>query len=152
MEIQWYKKFWFELTKDEVYNLLELRIEVFVMEQNCPYQEADGKDKESVHFFAMDTKNSPIAYLRVIPPGISYPEWSIGRVATRSIHRNQGLGKSLMRQALEWVDKNHTNQDIRISAQTYLQQFYESFGFENTGKAYLEDGIPHIEMLRISQL
>lgn len=141
-----------ELTLTEWHDLLALRVAVFVVEQNCPYQEVDGKDPLAFHVIGRNAANETIATARVLLPGISYKEWSIGRVAVDEKYRAQKLGYELMRHAMQFIDTQEKNASIRISAQLYLKKFYENIGFEFTGKAYDEDGIPHIEMLLISHL
>ncbi len=146
MKIQWFLKDWSELSKDELYEILALRIEVFVIEQNCPYQDVDGKDKKSRHLFAMDETGKCITFLRLVKPGVSYKEWSIGRVVTSSSMRRTGLGKELMKKAMLFFAELE-NPSVRISAQSHLQKFYEDFGFKKVSEEYMEDDIPHIEML-----
>lgn len=136
-----------ELTKSELYAILRLRVEVFVVEQDCPYQELDNWDQVARHFFIRNQSDAIIATLRVFPPGTRYPCASIGRVVVKEINRNEGLGKVIMTEALNWLRKNYANISVQISAQTYVKKFYESFGFEQVGEGYLEDGIPHIGMI-----
>lgn len=147
MNLYWYLKTWDELTKDELYELFALRMKVFVVEQDCPYQDADGKDKESIHLFALTDDERCAACLRLVNPGISYDEWAIGRVATDPEHRSMGLGKELMKKGMDYLKIEKENPAIRISAQSHLQKFYEGFGFKKVGEEYMEDDIPHIEML-----
>jgi ElaA protein len=147
MSIQWYCKDWEELTPNELYEVLALRIRVFVVEQNCPYIETDGKDKKSLHLFALDESGQCVACARLVRPGVSYDEWSIGRVATDESVRRHGVGIELMEKALAFF-KDQGNPLVRISAQCYLEKFYMKFGFEPIGEPYPEDNIPHIEMLR----
>jgi ElaA protein len=153
--IIWSCKPFKDLTNEELYEIFRLRIEVFVIEQNCPYQDADGKDLKSLHL--MGTTPSPalprkgrelMAYARILPPGISYEEPSIGRVITSQDARGTGAGKILMKKSIEFLGKEFGSVPIRIGAQAYLQKFYESFGFVKEGDGYLEDGIPHFIMLR----
>lgn len=146
MKLQWHLKTWEELTNNELYELIALRIRVFIIEQTCPYQDADGKDKKSLHLFAMDENQICRACLRLVRPGVSYTEWSIGRVATDQEVRGNGTGRELMQRGMDHL-QTLGNPPIRISAQSYLQKFYESFGFVKIGEEYLEDDIPHIEML-----
>lgn len=143
----WQTKSFEELSNAELYELLSLRQEVFVVEQDCPYLDADNKDKRSWHLLGRDNKRL-VAYARIVDSGISYTEVSIGRVLTHASIRRSGVGIELMQQAIAFINHELGTQPIRISAQLYLQAFYESLGFEYTGKSYLEDGIPHIEMLR----
>lgn len=148
MAVVWHEKRFGNLTVEELYGLLALRIDVFVIEQNCPYQDADGKDQHSTHVFATDESGNPIACARVVDAGISYAEISIGRFVTARSHRKLGLGKELMRRSLRCVEEHAGNVAIRISAQSYLKTFYSSFGFVQVSEEYLEDDIPHIEMLK----
>ena len=124
-----------------------MRIKVFVVEQQCPYQDADGKDQKSIHLLGSNSQGELIAYLRLVEPGVSYTEWSIGRVATDPSVRQSGLGKTMMKMAMEYLEANYDNPPIRISAQLYLRKFYADFGFLTQGDPYPEDDIPHIEML-----
>lgn len=145
--INWRMASFHELSPEELYDILQLRISVFVIEQNCIYQEADGKDKESFHLFGQDGSGKVLACLRLVKPGVSYHEWSIGRVVSNPAARMKGLGKEVMKQALQWLEKNYGKVPVRISAQQYLRKFYEDFGFVMVSEPYLEDDIPHIEML-----
>lgn len=129
----------------EWHRVLELRTAIFVVEQTCPYQEVDEKDIDGWHL-EVAAQSRLIGTLRVLPPGVSYEECSIGRVAVQKDYRNAGLGRELMRVALAFCDARWPA--VRLSAQTYLQSFYESLGFIAVGEPYLEDDIPHIEMLR----
>lgn len=132
------------LSLDELYEMLRVRVSVFVVEQNCPYQEIDGKDRKCHHlFYRVDGKIQ--AYLRVVPPGVSYPEASIGRVLT--VSRGDGLGKKLMQEGLRLALEIYPSAGLRIGAQVYAKGFYEQFGFRQCSEEYLEDEIPHIEML-----
>lgn len=139
-------KGFFDLTARELYEILQARNEVFIVEQNCVYQDADGYDTESIHV-TVPFAGKLGAYCRVIPPGLKYPEWSIGRVLTVKDARGQSLAHKLTSAALEVIAQRGGG-DCRISAQAYLQKFYESHGFLCVGDEYLEDDIPHIEMLR----
>ncbi len=146
MNLQWKLKDWNELTTEELYQLLALRIRVFVIEQNCPYQDADGKDFKSLHLFATDEQGECMACLRLVMPEVSYEEWSIGRVVTDERVRNIGIGRILMQKAMDYF-RQHAIASVRISAQSYLIKFYESFGFVVVSDEYTEDNIPHVEML-----
>ncbi|MGB1032971.1 MAG: GNAT family N-acetyltransferase [Flavobacteriales bacterium] len=147
IERKWVLKSWSDLNKDELYRLLALRVEVFVIEQDCPYQDLDGKDQVSYHFWCQDEQRKILAYVRIVPPGISYTYPAIGRVVTHEAHRKEGLGIQLMQRSMEETRKLFPNQKIKISAQQYLIKFYQKFGFETTGEGYLEDDIPHIAMI-----
>jgi ElaA protein len=146
-EVVWKVKTFRELTTDELYAIASVRIEVFVVEQQCPYPDLDGYDQQAVHLWA-EKNGEVIAYCRIFNPGIKYPEASIGRVLTAPKFRNLKLGKVLMRFAVNTVETRFRTAEIRISAQDYLLKFYDEFGFADTGKKYLEDDIPHTEMVR----
>lgn len=135
-----------ELTNIELYHILKLRSDVFVVEQDCPYPELDGKDLNAIHVTGM-VKGDIVAVARVLPPGVSYTEWSFGRIATHKKFRGRGLGRQLIASMMLYMTEKFPNQNVRISAQEHLKEFYNEFGFKSTGKKYLEDGIPHIEML-----
>lgn len=146
MQLKWiYKKF-DELTVTELYAIMQLRNEVFVVEQNCLYQDTDGKDPDSKHFCGWDG-DKLAAYTRIIPPGISYAEVSIGRVVTSPAYRKTGIGKQLMQLSIKHCFADFNCMQIKIGAQVYLHKFYQSLGFIQSSKEYLEDGIPHIEMI-----
>jgi ElaA protein len=151
MNINWYLKHFKHLTTTELYQILQLRSEVFVVEQNCPFQDMDGKDLASYHYMGFDTASQQIvAYTRLVPPGVSYEEASIGRVVTSQSVRKHGIGRELMTSSITLLEELFGGGNIRIGAQLYLKNFYGSFGFEQSGEVYLEDGIEHIQMLRIS--
>ena len=145
--MNWAIKRFDELTLDELYNILQLRNEVFIVEQNCVYNDTDGKDRSAWHLMAIED-DKLVAYTRILPPGVSYHDPSIGRVVTSSSKRRSGLGKELMKRSIEACEKLFGKTSITLSAQVYLQSFYESLGFIVVGEEYLEDGIPHIKMLR----
>ena len=145
MSLQFKIKRFNELFISDLYQVLQLRAKVFVVEQNCVYQDLDDKDLKSLHLCAwMD--NQLAAYCRLLPPGVSYPEASIGRIATALTYRKAGYGRQLVQSAIDLTLEKFGCKKITISAQAYLQHFYESFGFVNTGEMYLEDHIPHIKM------
>ncbi len=136
------------LSLRELYDSLALRQEVFVVEQDCPYLDADGKDEPGHHLLGYAPGGRLIAYARLLPPGISYPEYaSIGRVVTSPSARRTGAGKALMRESMAWCARLHGTVPIKISAQVYLTRFYEAFGFQKVGEEYLEDDIPHVGMV-----
>lgn len=137
-----------ELTTDELYSILKIRTEVFVVEQDCPYQECDGKDQNSLHHWLETETGEIAAYVRICAPGVSYIEPSIGRVLVNTAYRKQNLGRRIMRSSMQLCQATFSVGTIRISAQEYLLDFYTSLGFEATKKKYLEDGIPHVEMLK----
>lgn len=136
-----------ELSPKELFDVLRLRCEVFIVEQNCPYQDPDKKDPVSLHLMAFDFNKELKGYLRLVPPGISYSEASIGRVCTALSERRSGLGKNLMAEGIK-LAADRGWKSLRISAQAYLEKFYEGYGFRSVTEPYLEDNIPHIEMLR----
>ena len=136
-----------ELTPREVHDLLQLRAEVFVVEQDCPFQDVDGVDPDSWHLLGT-RGGSLIAYCRMIPAGVKFAEPSIGRVVTLPSLRGTGCGRSLMAEALRRADTLWPGRAIRIGAQQRLERFYEDFGFATASAPYDEDGIQHIEMLR----
>ena len=142
----WNCKTFNELRPHELYAFLQLRSEVFVVEQNCVFQDMDGKDRHSHHIMGWED-NKLVAYARILAPGISYVESSIGRIVTSPAARAKGIGKELLRVSIETLYTLHGKAVIRIGAQYYLRGFYESFGFRKTGSIYLEDNIEHIEML-----
>lgn len=146
MNAQWTYKAFSLLTTDELYKILKLRSEVFVIEQQCIYADADNKDQDSYHLCGW-ADTALAAYARVLPPGLSYREASIGRVLTAAAFRKTGLGKQLMEKALQLTLNQFPGHPIRIGAQYYLEKFYSEQGFAKCGEIYLEDGIEHIEML-----
>lgn len=144
----WHYKAFDTLNVQELYSILQLRSKVFVVEQNCPYLDMDDKDQKSVHLWLAEDNGPALAYCRLLPPGISYPECSIGRVVTDPGIRKNGSGRVLMQQAIAYIETEWQQELIRIGAQLYLKSFYESLGFSQSSEAYLEDDIPHIEMQR----
>ena len=147
MDIDWRFKTFEGLTKTELYEIMILRQQVFVVEQDCPYLDADEKDKDSHHLIGY-INGILVAYLRLVKPGISYEEMSFGRIVTAKSHRGIGLGVALMKEGIKQSITLYGTFNNRISAQSYLLPFYQKFGFESTGKEYLEDGIPHTEMIK----
>ncbi|MCP2025503.1 ElaA protein [Flavobacterium sp. HSC-32F16] len=136
-----------ELTNNELYDLLRLRSEIFVVEQNCPYLDLDNKDQKSLHLLYY-VNNEFAASTRLLPAGLSFEEISIGRVVVANSHRGLGLGVKLMEVSIKGCQEKFGNGPIRIGAQYHLSKFYQSLGFVEQGEQYDEDGIPHIEMLR----
>jgi ElaA protein len=138
-----------ELGVHELDRIYRARQQVFNIEQDCVYLDVDGVDPQCVHLAAWaDAHDEPLAYARIVAPGVKYPEASIGRVITTMPARGTGLGRELVRRAVEQAVVLYPGQAIRISAQAHLARFYGGFGFVPVGEEYLEDGIPHIEMLR----
>ena len=135
------------LTTEELYKILALRAEVFVVEQNCPYQDVDGKDLNSIHVLGY-IKNQLVAYARILGQGISYQEYaSIGRIVTSPSIRGNNHGHDLVDFSIKVCQKIFPSQPIKISAQAHLEKFYNAHSFKATGEAYLEDDIPHIGMI-----
>lgn len=137
----------YELTNIELYAIMRLRNEVFVVEQQCVFQDADNKDQQCHHLMLWNDSHLA-AYARLVPAGISFTETSIGRIITSSKFRGNGTGKVLMTLAIEESEKLFGQGPIRIGAQVYALPFYERFGFKADGAQYDEDGIPHVEMVR----
>jgi ElaA protein len=146
MNIHWYCKTFEELSPHELYKILQLRNEVFVVEQNCVFQDADNKDEGCLHFMGFK-EDVLIAYTRLAAPGYIYEQASIGRVVTSPAHRKKGSGKDLMQRSIQECKLHFGNVAIKIGAQYYLVPFYSSFGFKPVGEKYLEDGIEHIYMI-----
>lgn len=144
---EWKIKMFSELTTTELYAIIKARINVFVVEQDCPYPDCDDYDQKAIHLWA-ENNGEVLAYCRIFGKGIKYPETSIGRVVTTQNARGTGLGKQLIKYALEIIENRLETSEVRISAQDYLLKFYSNFGFADTGKKYLEDNIPHTEMFR----
>lgn len=143
----WKVKKFDELTVPELYQIIKARVDIFVVEQDCPYPDLDGYDQKALHLW-VEEEGVVLAYCRIFPKGIKYNETSLGRVLTTEQGRGKGLGKNLISYAVQIIENRLKTSEIRISAQDYLLHFYESFGFVDTGKKYLEDNIPHTEMLR----
>lgn len=135
-----------ELTSDELYEILQLRSEIFVVEQDCVYNDLDDLDKFAVHQF-LKKKEKIVAYSRLLKPGTRFPEYSIGRVVVKKSERGTGLGIEMMKEAKKYMLNIWGTTRIKVSAQKYLQQFYENLNFEIVTDEYLEDGIPHYGML-----
>jgi ElaA protein len=145
---QWACKTFQELSVEELYSVLRLRSDVFVVEQNCIFLDQDNKDQYCYHIMGWEGKNL-VASTRLVPKGVSYPDYhSIGRVVNNREFRGLGLGKELMEYSIEKCIEHFGNGQIKIGAQLYLKRFYESLGFEQSSDVYDEDGIDHIEMIR----
>jgi len=140
-------KYFNELTTTELYNLLQLRSAVFVVEQNCVYQDIDGKDKDALHVIGVKN-NTIVAYTRIFKPGDYFNETSIGRVVVAQNERQHKYGYKIMTASIEAAKDIFNETKIKLSAQIYLKQFYNNLGFIEKGEEYLEDGIPHIEMIK----
>lgn len=145
--IDWQWRTFASFTPRELYAVLAARIEVFVVEQDCPYQDLDGLDTDAMHLIGWDG-DVVAAYVRVLLPDVKYAEPAIGRVITAKTHRGSGAGQKVMSLAIDYLNQTFPGQGIRISAQAHLERFYAQFGFARVSETYLEDDIPHIEMLR----
>lgn len=144
--VEQYKSFE-ELSLKELYTVLQLRSEIFVVEQNCVYQDLDGEDYRAIHFLCTSDQNKGdlVAYCRIFMPESKQEEAKIGRVLVKEEHRTAGYGRKMMMSAMKWINQQGVDK-MRLEAQTYLIGFYSSLGFEAQGEEYLEDGIPHISM------
>ncbi|KFZ36208.1 hypothetical protein HR45_17625 [Shewanella mangrovi] len=151
--MQWQSRRFSELSASTLYQLLRLRVDVFVVEQQCAYPELDGKDchPDARHLLAYNDAGDLLAYARLLPPGLSYAEPSIGRVLVNPAFRQHGTGKALMKQAISLCQQYWPHQAIKIGAQEYLSSFYHALGFVAVSDMYLEDDIPHVDMLLSQQ-
>ena len=148
MQINWQLKPFNQLNATELYQLLRLRSEVFVVEQNCVFLDMDNRDQECWHLLGWKS-HLLAASARLVPPGIAYDEMSIGRVVSSPRARGEGIGRHLMVESIQQCFKLFGHNPIRIGAQLYLEKFYTSLGFITDGEIYLEDGIEHVEMLLV---
>ncbi|MFA5620555.1 MAG: GNAT family N-acetyltransferase [Weeksellaceae bacterium] len=146
-QLHWHFKNFNDLTSTELYEILHLRNEVFVVEQDCIYNECDGKDYHCFHLWCT-LENKIVGYSRIVPPGISYEIPSFGRIVSHPDFRHLKLGHQLIRHNLQIIQNFYQTDNVRISAQVYLKKFYEQYGFQQTSEEYLEDSLPHIEMTR----
>jgi ElaA protein len=147
MSLQWKIKAFDALSVHELYDVLRLRSEIFVVEQNCVYLDLDGKDKVALHLIG-EYEGKIVAHARLFKPGISFDNASIGRVVVDANYRTKKWGHDLMREAIAGIASQYNETAITIGAQLYLRKFYESHGFVQTSEMYLEDDIPHIEMIK----
>lgn len=146
--IQVQLKSWAELGKTELYQLLQLRSEIFVVEQECAYQDVDGQDSDALHLLATNEQQVLVAYARLYDTQIDGKDFvAIGRVCTDKSFRGRGISRQLMEQAMSYIDSN-LKLPITLSAQLYLENFYQSLGFKTISEPYLEDDIPHIRMIK----
>lgn len=146
--LTWYSYAFTELNIQLLYDILKLRTDVFVVEQNCPYPELDEKDRiDGVYHLVGMEGETLVAYARLLPPGVSYAEVSIGRVLVAGAARGKGYGQQLLQQALSECERLWPGLDIQIGAQVYLEKVYQQFGFTRNSEDYLEDGIPHVDMV-----
>lgn len=150
--LRWEVKTFQQLTVEQLFEVLQLRVNVFVVEQGCLYPELDDFDRhvETQHLSGRDECDQLMAYARILPPGLNFCEVSIGRFVVKAAARGKGIGHELLRTALDVIRQCWPGSAIRISAQEYLQEFYEQHGFTRVSALYREDGIPHVEMLKES--
>ena len=134
-----------KLTNDELYEIMALRAEIFVVEQKCPYNDVDGKDKQSIHMW-MEENGKIIAYIRIVDKGVSYDETSIGRVVVAKEERGRGLAREILEEGIKYITEKLGEKKITVGAQEYLKSFYESLGFVEVSDVYDEDGLPHLDM------
>ncbi|PIQ15909.1 MAG: GNAT family N-acetyltransferase [Flavobacteriales bacterium CG18_big_fil_WC_8_21_14_2_50_32_9] len=146
-KVEWKIAAFNQLSLEELFDVYYLRTKIFVVEQNCPYQEVDEKDKHAYHVMGF-LKNEIVAVARILPHNISYPQVSIGRVAVEKNKRGKDVAHQLMLQCLQFIEHKFGKTPIKISAQQYLVAFYKKYGFLPIGEGYLEDDIPHIAMIR----
>lgn len=134
-----------DLSARTLYDVLKLRVDVFVVEQNCPYPEIDGLDQQAIHLLYSEN-DAILAYARLVPAGLKYEFPSIGRVIVHKEARGRGLAKQLIEKSIDYISEQWQAQAIQLQGQVYLQEFYQSFGFQPTSERYDEDGIPHVDM------
>ena len=144
--MEWKIKKFNQLSTLELYDILKAREEIFIIEQECLYDDIDSKDLDAVHIFSME-EGQVVCYLRILGKGVRFDEVSIGRVMTRPAYRRKGYGEQIMKRAIQYIEEIMEEGEIRISAQTYLKNFYENVGFKVVSDVYLEDGLDHYEML-----
>ena len=150
MSLIWKIRRFEALSLSELYRILELRAEVFIVEQNCVYQDIDGKDAKALHLIG-EYEGEIVAYARLFKPGDYFDEASIGRVVVKQRFRDRKWGHDLMRESIMAINQYFHDDKIMISAQLYLEKFYESHGFHAIGESYLEDDIPHIRMINMQR-
>ena len=146
-QLQWQCLRFEELSNQQLHQIFAARCAVFILEQKCPYQDIDGKDPHCHHLIAWDDDDEVAAYVRIVPAGLSFAEPSIGRVLSSKKWRGTGIGKNLIANGIANLRQLYPHTAIRIGAQAYLEKFYASFGFETVSEMYLEDDIPHVDML-----
>ena len=145
MKLDWHFAPFGKLTPRQIHDMYRLRVDVFIVEQNCVFQDVDGVDPKCFHLLGYEGDNL-VAYCRLLPAGLKFPDPSIGRVITARTVRRSGMGRVLMAEAMKHADRMWPNKQLRIGAQAHLERFYNEFGFTKVGKPYDEDGILHIEM------
>ena len=148
--MEWKLKKFDDLTISELYGILKLRSEVFVVEQDCIYQDLDDKDKPAYHLFLQD-ENEVVAVLRILPENVSYEDMAIGRVVVKKSYRGRGISRVMMQKAIDFIVNDLGKTRIKLSGQAYLVEFYQSFGFRKVSDCYLEDGLDHFEFLYETQ-
>ncbi|UFT99778.1 GNAT family N-acetyltransferase [Radiobacillus kanasensis] len=144
--MEWMYKHFEQLTTTELYQIIKARIDVFVLEQECAYSELDNHDQASTHLF-LHNGEEVIAYARLLPKGTTYSQASFGRVLVNQNYRGGGHAKELLQRSIDYILKEWDEEEIKIQGQEYLRHFYSSFGFEEISDVYLEDGIPHVDMI-----
>lgn len=144
--MNWYKKEFTELSNEELYGLLKARVDVFVVEQACPYGEIDNFDQQAIHYY-LKINDEFVAYVRILPKNTKYKEVSIGRVLVVKEYRGNGYAEKIMQRSIAYVVNEWKETTIKIQAQHYLKRFYSTLGFEQISAIYLEDEIPHIDMV-----
>ncbi|MEK3887820.1 GNAT family N-acetyltransferase [Bacillus sp. FSL K6-3431] len=144
--MEWILKRFNELTASELYDICRERVNIFVVEQQCPYLELDGLDQHAWHLY-LSVEDGIAAYLRILPKGTAYEELSLGRIIVAKQYRKKGLGKELIKKGLQFVTEELSEDIVRVQAQAHLQKFYGEFGFKGISDVYLEDDIPHLDML-----
>jgi ElaA protein len=144
--IQYQFKTFESLSIQELYAIMQVRNDVFVYEQHCYYQDLDDKDQACIHVLGWNEQQKLVAYCRILPPGLTYPTHSIGRVLVISAYRKQQLGRALMQKTLDYILSTYGKVPLTIEAQLYLQTFYESLGFIRTSDVFDDAGIDHVEM------
>ncbi|MBR9727558.1 GNAT family N-acetyltransferase [Shewanella intestini] len=149
MTLQWQQYTFSQLTTDQLFDILLLRVNVFVVEQQCPYPELDAKDRhrETVHFIGTTNDGQIATYCRILAPGQSYPQASLGRIVVAKPYRGQQLGQPLVQKALDIALTTWPHSGVQIGAQHALETFYQTLGFKAASAMYLEDDIPHIDMI-----
>lgn len=144
--MEWIERTYDQLTKDELYIILKERVDIFVVEQECPYPEMDGYDKKALHLFLRKGEKI-IAYARLLPNHTKYEEASIGRVIVKKQYRGKGYARELMKRSISIMQDDWQEKKIKLQGQEYLRHFYGSFGFKEISDVYLDDGIPHVDMM-----
>lgn len=144
--LNWQFKHYNDLSINEFHDIIALRVKVFVVEQNCPYQEVDGKDKNSYHLICRNEKEEIVGTLRILPKSLVYEDIGLGRIVLDKSERGQQKGHQMMKEALAFCKAKFSDAPIYLSGQKHLEKFYNKHNFISTGKEYLEDNIPHVEM------